>query len=240
MLCRILSIANRPVPYRQALEWQKSLFAARREGAIPDTLLLLEHTPVVTFGRSAPGEDDLLAGRESLLARGIDMVETDRGGRITYHAPGQLVGYPILDLSQREEERDLHRYLRNLEQTLIDTLAVFGVEGGRVAGRTGVWIEGRKIAAIGIKTARWVTMHGFALNINCGLEVFRKDIVPCGIPDKGVTSLAECGVSTGRAEVEPALTDAFCRVMSRVGQFADYQAVLPAMGSDGVAGILAA
>lgn len=240
MLCRVVSIADRPVPYRQALDWQRALFSARRAGDIPDTLLLLEHTQVVTFGRSAPGEDDLIASRDDLLARGIDVVETDRGGRITFHAPGQLVGYPILDLSQREEERDLHKYLRNLEQALIDTLAVFGVEGSRSAGQTGVWVGERKIAAIGIKAARWVTMHGFALNIDCDLGVFREDIVPCGIKDKDVTSLTECGVSAGRPAVEAAFVEAFCWVMGRVGEYADPAIALPALESETVAGILAA
>lgn len=235
MLCRIVSVTEKPVPYGQALEWQRALFAARRVGDIPDTLLLLEHPPVVTFGRSASGEVDLVASRESLIARGIDLVETDRGGRITYHAPGQLVGYPVLDLGQREEERDLHRYLRNLEQALIDTLAVFEIEGRRVAGQTGVWVgERRKIAAMGIKAARWVTIHGFALNINCDLEVFRRDIVPCGIRDKDVTSVAECGVSATRAEIEAALVEAFCRVMNRVGEYYDPHVALPAATTRGI------
>jgi lipoate-protein ligase B len=240
MLCRIVSVSDRLVAYEQALHWQRALFAARRAGEIPDTLLLLEHPPVVTFGRSAPGEADLISTRENLIARGIEVVEADRGGRITYHGPGQLVGYPIFDLSQREEERDLHRYLRNLEEALIDALAVFGIEGGRAAGQTGVWVGGRKIAAIGIKAARWVTMHGFALNMKCDLGVFREDIVPCGIRDKDVTSMSECDVSPSRAEVEAAVVNALCRVMRRVGEYADSLPLLTAVERSAVEGILAA
>jgi lipoyl(octanoyl) transferase len=164
-------------------------------------------------------ERELLASRKDLAHRGIEVVCTDRGGRVTYHAPGQLIGYPILKLAEGQE-RDLHLYLRHLEQALIDTLATFGLTGAHKEGLTGVWVGQKKIAAIGIKIARWVTMHGFALNIESDLAVFRQDIVPCGIPDKDVTSMAECGVDTSRPQVEPVFIDAFCRILERVPEYA--------------------
>ncbi len=140
------------------------------------------------------------------------MERVDRGGEITYHGPGQLVGYPILDL--RQHGQDLHQYLRDLEEVMIQTLAVYGLSGERVAGRTGVWVEERKIAAIGIKVSRWVSLHGFALNITTDLTPFRRDIVPCGIHDRDVTSLAELlpGGCPNRVEVEAATVAAFADV----------------------------
>ena len=165
-----------------------------------DTLILLEHAPVITIGRGSRDSTDLLTSEAALHARGIELVETDRGGEMTYHGPGQLVGYPILSLEARG--KDLHRYLRDLEQTVIDTLAHFGVTAGRIAGLTGVWVDDAKICAMGIKVTRWVTMHGFALNIDPDMTPFRRDIIPCGIQDHGVTSLAELGVTSTRDGVE--------------------------------------
>ena len=209
-VCDVLRLGPAPVPYRDALERQRNLQRRRQAGEIPDTLILLEHNPVITIGRGSRDAADLLADEATLLARGIELVETDRGGEMTYHGPGQLVGYPILSLEERG--KDLHKYLRDLEQTIIDTLAHFDVNGGRIAGLTGVWVGDAKICAMGIKVTRWVTMHGFALNIDPDLTPFRRDIVPCGITDRGVTSLAELGVEATHTEVEDTYLAAFARV----------------------------
>lgn len=199
------------VPYREALAAQYDLVRRRQADEIPDTLLLLEHPPTVTLGRRAD-PSDLLTDRDDLARRGITVETVDRGGEITFHAPGQLVGYPILDL--RAHGQDLHRYLRDLEEVLIQTLRVYGVTGERMPGLTGVWVQERKIAALGIKVSRWVSMHGFALNIDPDLSVFRQDIVPCGLRDYDVTSLAELlgAACPARAEIEPFLIAAFERV----------------------------
>lgn len=186
-ICHVCSVPGL-VPYADALAMQYALVAWRQAGDIPDTLLLLEHPPTITLGR-ATQDADLLTPQETLAARGITVERVDRGGEITYHAPGQIVGYPIFDL--KAHGQDLHRYLRDLEEVIIRTLATVGVTGRRVAGLTGVWVGDSKIAAIGIKASRWVTMHGFALNLAPDLGPMRKDIVPCGIRDRGVTSLAE-------------------------------------------------
>jgi lipoyl(octanoyl) transferase len=169
------------VPYGEALEWQRRLAQARIEGRQPhDLLLLLEHPPVVTLGRNSQQA-------HLLRADGIDVFEVERGGDITYHGPGQLVGYPILDLTQHRQ--DLHWYLRTLEQALIDALAELGIPAQRNPGYTGVWTpEGRKIASIGIHVKQWVTWHGFALNVTTDLGYFER-IVPCGIPGVVMTSV---------------------------------------------------
>jgi len=205
--CRIISYPQ-PVPYRAALAQQYGLAERRHRGEIPDTLLLLEHPPTITLGRGSH-EADLLTDEASLRARGIAVERVDRGGEVSYHGPGQLVGYPILDL--RGHGQDLHRYLRDLEEVLIRTLAVWGLEGERVPGRTGVWVQDRKIAAIGIKVSRWVSLHGWALNITTDLLPFRQDIVPCGIRDRDVTSLAELlgDRCPSRDEVEAVAVRAF-------------------------------
>ena len=187
MKCQLISLPS-PVPYADALAMQYALADRRGRGEVPDTLLLLEHPPTITLGRRTD-ERDLWTSEAALLERGFRVERVDRGGEITYHAPGQLVGYPILDL--RAHGQDLHKYLRDLEETLIRTLAAFGLAGERVAGRTGVWVDDRKIAALGIKVSRWISMHGFALNITTDLIPFREDFVPCGIADKDVTSLHE-------------------------------------------------
>jgi len=190
---------------------QYALAERRQRGEIPDTLLLLEHPSVITLGRGSR-EADLLTDEADLKARGIAVERVDRGGEISYHGPGQLVGYPILDL--RGHGQDLHRYLRDLEEMIIQTLAVYGLQGERVPRRTGVWVQDRKIAALGIKVSRWVSMHGWALNITTDLTPFRRDIVPCGISDRDVTSLAELlpGQTPARAEVEKTLIAAFAEI----------------------------
>jgi lipoyl(octanoyl) transferase len=171
--------------YAEGLELQARLVAERQRDAIPDTLLLLEHDPVFTMGRNARPEHVLLPA-EALRARGFEVFETGRGGDVTYHGPGQAVGYPILRLEPSRQ--DVHRYVRDLEEVMIRACADHGVAAGRVSGRTGVWLGPEKIGAIGVRIARWVTSHGFALNVGNDLAPFGL-IVPCGIRDGGVTSL---------------------------------------------------
>src|SRR3954454_4161260 len=165
------------VGYGEALELQQQLASQRKRGLIPDQLLLLEHPHVITLGRNGHIEN-LLAGDDILSRAGIAFHPTDRGGDFTYHGPGQLVGYPILDL--RDWKRDVGAYVRAVEETIILTLADYGIEGGRIPTLTGVWVDGRKIAAIGVHLSRWVTSHGFALNVNTDLSYFQY-IVPCGL-----------------------------------------------------------
>ena len=210
MHCRLISYPD-PVPYAEALALQYALAEKRGRGETPDTLLLLEHPPTVTLGRRTV-DSDLKTPEAALQARGFAVERVDRGGEITFHALGQLVGYPILDL--RDHGQDLHKYLRDLEAVLIQTLSVYGLTGERVPGRTGVWVRDKKIAAIGIKVSRWVSLHGFALNITTDLAPFREDFVPCGISDKGVTSLAEqLGTGCpGRAAVEAAVIAKFAQI----------------------------
>ncbi len=173
------------VPYAVAWAQQRSLVTERiKDPSLDDVLLLLEHPPVYTLGQGATLE--FLKFDPTQESWEVHRVE--RGGEVTYHCPGQLVGYPILNL--RHYRQDLHWYLRQLEEVLIQLLAVYGLRGERVAGMTGVWLEGRKVAAIGIKVSRWITMHGFALNVCPDLTGF-KHIVPCGIADKPVGSLAQ-------------------------------------------------
>lgn len=175
------------VAYAEALELQQQLVARRRSGDVGDTLLLLEHPHVITLGTSASREHVLIGSDEEKLL-GIDVFETGRGGDVTYHGPGQLVGYPILDL--KPDRCDLHAYVRDLEQVLIDALARFGIDAARKEGLTGVWVGDEKIAAIGVRVSSgWITSHGFALNVTTDLSYFGS-IVPCGIRDFGVTSMA--------------------------------------------------
>jgi lipoyl(octanoyl) transferase len=168
------------VPYGKALEWQRQLAEDRIAGRLPhDVLLLLEHPPVVTLGRNSHAA-------HVLHSSGVDVFEVERGGDVTYHGPGQLVGYPILDLGGYK--KDLHWYLRTLEQALIEALAALAIPAERNPGYTGVWTRGRKIASIGIHVKQWVTWHGFALNVTTDLADFER-IVPCGIPDVVMTSV---------------------------------------------------
>ena len=171
--------------YADGLELQSKLVTARQAGEIPDTLLLLEHEPVFTLGRNARREN-VLSTDDALRARGFEIFETGRGGDVTYHGPGQLVGYPILDLSP--DRQDVHRYVRDLEEVMLRTCGDYGIAAERVAGLTGTWVGLDKIGAIGVRIARWVTSHGFALNVGPDLSAFGL-IVPCGIRDRGVTSL---------------------------------------------------
>lgn len=176
------------VAYADALALQDRLVAERRAGTIPDTLLLLEHPHVITLGTSSHRENILIGDDDGLLL-GIDVFETGRGGDVTYHGPGQLIGYPILDL--KPDRCDLHRYVRDLEDVLIRTLAGFGIAAGRKEGLTGAWVGDEKIAAIGVRVSSgWITSHGFALNVDTDLAFF-DSIVPCGIRDFGVTSMAK-------------------------------------------------
>src|SRR5207248_10369519 len=189
------------VPYLDALALQRALVEDRRSGNVDDLLLLVEHPHVVTLGvRGDGGRSHIVASDEALAARGVDVHETGRGGDITYHGPGQIVGYPIIDL--KPDRCDVHRYVRDLEEVLIRVAADYGLSGERVTGLTGVWIGGAKVAAIGVRIARWITSHGFALNVTTDLDYFNL-IIPCGIADRGVTSLSKLlGRSVDRREVE--------------------------------------
>jgi lipoyl(octanoyl) transferase len=193
--------------YGPALELQQELIAARKQGTAPDHLLLLEHPHVITLGRNGH-QENLLASAEIMERAGISYFPTDRGGDVTYHGPGQLVAYPILDL--REWKRDVGAFVRAVEQTIIDTLADYGIEAGRIPKLTGVWVDGRKIAAIGVHISRWVTSHGLALNVSTDLSYFQY-IVPCGLT-KPVTSMAQLGVRVTLEEVSRSLAAHFGRV----------------------------
>jgi len=172
--------------YAEGLELQAHLVEERRADAIPDTLLLVEHPHVITLGTGAH-EENVLADEGRRRELGIELYEVGRGGDVTYHGPGQLVGYPILDL--KPDRKDVHRYLRDLEETLIRVATSYGIEADRTRGRTGVWTRTGKLAAIGVRlSSGWITSHGFALNVSTDLGYFRT-IVPCGISDRGVTSL---------------------------------------------------
>jgi lipoyl(octanoyl) transferase len=195
------------MPYAEALSIQQSLADQRKRGEIPDHLLIVEHPHVITLGRNGH-LDNLLASPEALSRAGISFHHTDRGGDITYHGPGQIVGYPIFDL--REWKRDVVAYVRAIEQAIIDTLADFDIPADRVQGCTGVWVDGKKIAAIGVHISRWVTTHGFALNHATDLTYFQY-IVPCGLT-KPVTSMHELGCTAPRQEVTAALAQHFAQL----------------------------
>ena len=202
------------VSYHDALEIQKQLVEQRKANEIPDQLLLLEHPPVITLGvKTRNDKSHIVATPKVLEAAGVEVFESGRGGDVTYHGPGQLVGYPIIDL--RPDRCDVHRYVRDLEEVLIRVAASFGVAADRLPGLTGVWVGNEKLAAIGVRIARWITSHGFALNVSTNLSHFNL-IVPCGIVDKGVTSLDRL---TGRAldidEVAASVTRAFGDVFDR-------------------------
>jgi lipoyl(octanoyl) transferase len=196
--------------YLEAFELQRQLVEQRKRGEIPDQFLIVEHPHVVTMGRNGHDEN-LLASPELLERAGIEFHRTDRGGDVTYHGPGQIVGYPIFDL--REWKRDVVAYVRGIEQVLIDALAGFGIAAGRVAGSTGVWTDQGKIAAIGVHISRWVTSHGFALNVDTDLSYFRY-IVPCGLT-KPVTSMWAHGSPATRTETIAALERSFGRIFNR-------------------------
>lgn len=198
--------------YEDGLALQADLVEARRRDEIPDTLLLLEHPPVITLGvKTRRGPNHIVASDETLAGEGVTVHETGRGGDVTYHGPGQLVGYPIVNLAP--DRKDVHKYVRDIEEMLIRAAADFGVTAARVDGLTGVWVgdAGReaKLAAIGVRISRWITSHGFALNVSTNLAHFNL-IVPCGIVDRGVTSLE---LLTGRRvtmrDAEDAVANAF-------------------------------
>ena len=193
--------------WAEASALQEELVEKRKRHEITDQLLLVEHPHVVTMGRNGHMEN-LIAGEEILSRSGIDFHHTNRGGDVTYHGPGQVVGYPIVDLS--EWQRDVHAYVRAVEQVVIDTIAVFGLRGARVAGATGVWVDGAKVCAIGIHISRWVTSHGFALNVTTDLQYFQY-IIPCGLTQP-VTSMRVLGVSAGMDEVKLAVRQQFAKV----------------------------
>ena len=200
--------------YSEALELQRRLVEERRKERLDDLLLLLEHPEVLTLGvRGDGGRSHILATSEALASRGIEVHEAGRGGDVTYHGPGQIVGYPIFDL--RPDRCDVHRYIRDLEEVLIRTVRDYGIAAGRVSGLTGIWVGRDKLAAIGVRISRWITSHGFALNVTTDLANFDL-IVPCGIADRGVTSLtALLGRSLRREEVEDRLATHFGEVFDR-------------------------
>jgi lipoate-protein ligase B len=208
------------MPYGEALELQRAAARARITGAIAqDLLLLVEHEPVVTMGRTAK-QHNLTASPELLAARGVQLFEVERGGDVTYHGPGQLVGYPIVDLKRHKQ--DLHWYLRQVEEALIVAIGEHGLSGERSTGYTGVWTGGvvgsshppRKVASIGVHARDWVTWHGFALNVTTELSYFDL-IVPCGIPGVDMTSMSrELGAPVAMADAEAAAARAFGRVFS--------------------------
>ena len=201
------------LPYAAGLELQERLVAERRADRIPDQLLLLQHPHVITLGTSSHSDHVLLDEAERRLL-GIELFETGRGGDVTYHGPGQLVGYPILDL--KPDREDLHRYVRDLEQVLIEAMATFGIRAARREGLTGAWVGEEKVAAIGVRVSSgWITSHGFALNVATDLGFFDA-IVPCGIRDYGVTSMERVvGKAIAMSDVEDRIIEAFEKVFER-------------------------
>ena len=199
------------VGYQEAADLQARLVEQRRRDEIPDLLLLLQHPPVITLGvKSRSTRTNIVASDAQLADAGVDVFESGRGGDVTYHGPGQLVGYPIFNLNPHR--RDVHRYVRDVEQALIEAVSAFGIQAGRVEGLTGIWVGNDKLAAIGIRISRWITSHGFALNVATNLSHFDL-IVPCGIQGRGVTSMEQLlGRGIGMDEVEKAVETAFAHV----------------------------
>jgi lipoyl(octanoyl) transferase len=205
------------VPYADGLELQRQLVEERKADRIPDTLLLLQHPHVLTIGVKKDGRHHIIAPADRLAALGVDVFETGRGGDVTYHGPGQLVGYPIVDLNP--DRRDVHHYVRDLEEVMIRVCADYGLAADRVKGYSGAWIRGEhgdeKIGAIGVRISRWVTSHGFAFNVATDIGFFNL-IVPCGIADRGVTSLqARLGRAPAMGEVEDRFVKRFADVFGR-------------------------
>ena len=206
------------VPYADGLELQRALVEDRKADRIPDTLLLLQHPHVVTVGVKKDGRSHIIASPQQLEARGVEVFETGRGGDVTYHGPGQIVGYPIIDLNP--DRRDVHRYVRDLEEVMIRVCADYGVAAGRSPGFSGAWVNNAKIGAIGVRISRWVTSHGFAFNVTTDVDFFDL-IVPCGIADRGVTSLAkEIGRTPHISEVEDRFVAHFAAVFDRTATHA--------------------
>ncbi|HVG54738.1 MAG TPA: lipoyl(octanoyl) transferase LipB [Vicinamibacterales bacterium] len=201
------------VPYADALALQRELVEERRAARVPDLLLLLQHPRVITFGvKGDGGRSNVRATDERLVELGVELSETGRGGDVTYHGPGQIVGYPILNLDP--DRRDVHRYVRDLEEVMIRVCTDYGVTAGRIKGLTGAWVGDEKIGAIGVRISRWITSHGFAFNVNTNLADFQL-IVPCGITDHGVTSLER---AAGRVI---SMTDVQDRIVSRFAEVFD-------------------
>ena len=198
------------VPYGEALDLQKELVEERRAGRVPDLLMLLQHPPVITLGVRRDSRSHITASEGQLAMHGVEVHEAGRGGDVTYHGPGQIVGYPILDL--RPDRCDVHRYVRDLEQVMIRVCADYGISAHRVDGFSGAWVGTEKIGAIGVRISRWITSHGFAFNVNTRLEDFQL-IVPCGIADRGVTSLGKLlGEELSIEEVEDRFIRRFAEV----------------------------
>ena len=192
---------------------QKALVEERRAGRIPNLLLLLQHPPVITLGVRKSSRNNVTATEAQLASRGVEVHDTGRGGDVTYHGPGQIVGYPILDL--RPDRCDVHRYVRDLEEVMIRVCADCGVTAGRVSGMSGAWVGAEKIGAIGVRISRWITSHGFAFNVSTDLRYFDL-IVPCGIQDRGVTSLERLlGRPIDLQDAANRLTAHFCDVFAR-------------------------
>jgi lipoyl(octanoyl) transferase len=202
------------VPYAAAVEIQRALVEERRAGRVPDLLLLLEHPHVITLGaRRDTSRSHLVASPRVLADRQVEVHESGRGGDITYHGPGQLVGYPIMDL--RPDRCDVHKYVRDIEDVLIRAAADFGVRAERIVGLTGAWVGADKLGAIGVRISRWITSHGFALNVATDLDFF-KLIVPCGIASGGVTSLTKAaGRQVSMADADQSIVRHFCDVFDR-------------------------
>ena len=198
------------VPYAEALALQQTLVEERRTGRVPDLLLLLQHPPVITLGVRRDSRTHVKASDQQLAVHGIEVHEAGRGGDVTYHGPGQIVGYPILDL--RPDRCDVHRYVRDLEEVMIRVCADYGVAAHPVEGMSGAWVDVEKIGAIGVRISRWITSHGFAFNVNTRLDDFQL-IVPCGIADRGVTSLRKLlGRELSMEEVEDRIIRRFAEV----------------------------
>ena len=204
------------VPYGDGLELQRQLVEERKADRIPDTLLLLQHPHVLTIGVKKDGRAHIIAAPDRLSSLGVEVFETGRGGDVTYHGPGQLVGYPVLDLNP--DRRDVHRYVRDLEEVMIRVCADYALDAGRVSGFSGAWIGEEKIGAIGVRISRWITSHGFAFNVATDIDFFNL-IVPCGISNRGVTSLAsKLGRTPEMREVENRCAHHFSAVFARTTQ----------------------
>jgi len=209
MMRQGILIKTELLDYQKAWDLQRNLHQARFKGIVDDALILTEHPHTYTIGKSGH-EENLITDESVLNSQGIKVYRIDRGGDITYHGPGQIVGYPILDL--HNYYLDVHRFLRDLEEVIIQTLAEYAIQAGRVAGLTGVWVNGAKVAAIGVKVSRWVTMHGFAFNVNMDLNYFG-NIIPCGITHKPVTSMARLlGTKLSFSNVQ----DQICKKFSQI------------------------
>ncbi|MGB9773521.1 MAG: lipoyl(octanoyl) transferase LipB [Bacteroidota bacterium] len=219
-MVHLVTVRLGSVPYDTAWELQQRLFDLRRRDEIDDVLLLVEHPHIYTIGRKG-NLGHILLSKNELLKRGITVRNVDRGGDVTYHGPGQLVGYPIISLCNRYH--DVHRYLRELEEVLIRTVRRFGIEAVRIPGFTGVWVGDEKLAAIGVKVSDWITMHGFALNVNTDLSFF-DGIIPCGIHDRGVTSMAKIlGHTLNIWGVADAIEDLFAEVFHAISHRMDLE-----------------